>query len=504
MKNLHRWIIVLIALLGVVIAPAVLASPPSGAGPTDPLMVPTGSQTIAPNSTLWFYFDYAADQGMTSGGFGGFSSGGGRGSRGRGGGLGVIGRSRANVAVDANGVGGLAFAIYTPDQAQSWLSDPTTAPVGRGTPYTDTSLNGVKHDLYWSGGFNTSGRYFIAVTNSNSTPVSFQLTVTGDAVTLYPPATPVPSPTLFVPITVTPVPTSTVQGKFVFETATGGDIYTVNGDGSNLTRVSNGIDPAWSPDGTQITFARWGATNPGLYIANADGSNEQVIYGAPYVRSPRWSPDGKYIAFTQQKQTNSGDPLWKLGVVEVATGKLLEPQCTKLCYVPSWGSDNVSLAYFDPSFGIMAANIFSGAPWVVMGPSGFYFDTTANISRPILNMTPIQSEEISPDGKSIVYSQQAHDRWEVNIVNSDGSNAHGVTSPDLILSLFFNVVDHNVSPTWSPDGKQILFLSSRNGKWEFFVTNPDGTGMTQVLKNVTDSIPLQYGYSYERMIDWIK
>jgi TolB protein len=301
---------------------------------------------------------------------------------------------------------------------------------------------------------------------------------------------------------VTPVPNGTVQGKFVFETATGGAIYTVNGDGSNLALVSHGIDPAWSPDGKQITFARWDNTAPGLYIANADGSHEQIIYTSPRIRSPRWSPDGKYIAFTQDKTKNDNNPVWKLGVVEVATGKLLEPQCSKLCYVPSWGSDSVSLAYFDPSVGIMATNIFSGPPWLVFGPQGSYFDTAANIFRPILNMEPIQSEEISPDGKRIVYSQQAHDRWEVNIVNFDGSNPTGVTSPDLILSLFFNVVDHNVSPTWSPDGKQILFLSTRNGKWEFFVVNPDGTGLTQVLKNVTDSIPLQYGYSYERMIDW--
>jgi TolB protein len=119
-------------------------------------------------------------------------------------------------------------------------------------------------------------------------------------------------------------------------------------------------------------------------------------------------------------------------------------------------------------------------------------------------MPPIQSLEWSPDGKRIVYSQQAHDRWELNTVNADGSNPTGITSPDPILSMFFNVIDHNVAPTWSPDGKQIFFLSNRNGKWEFFVVNADGTGLTQVLKNVTDTIPLQYGYSYERMVDWTK
>ncbi len=489
MKHLHRWIIVLVALMTVSIAPSILASAPTGAGPNDPLMVPTGSQTIAANTTLWFYFDYVPHTG-SAGRFGGPAR--------------SSAQDRANVAVDANGIGGLQSSVYTPDEAANWLNDPTTAPVGRGTPLYDTSSGILVHDLYWSGAFNISGRYFVAITNSNPVPVSIQLTVTGDNVTLYPPPTAVPSPTLFVPITVTPVPTSTVQGKFVFETATGGAIYTVNGDGSNLARVSHGIDPAWSPDGKMITFARWDNTAPGLYIANADGSNEQILYTSPFIRSPRWSPDGKYIAFTQDKTLNDKKTTWKLGVVEVATGKFFEPQCSQLCYLPSWGSDSVSLAYFDPSVGIMATNIFSGPAWLVFGPQGSYFDTTANIMRPILNMSPIQSAELSPNGKSIVYSQQAANRWEVSTVNSDGSNATGITSPDQILSLFFNVVDHNVTPTWSPDGKQIAFLSDRNGKWEFFVVNADGSGLTQVLKNVTDSIPVLYSYNYERMMDWTK
>jgi hypothetical protein len=485
-KRSHYWIIALVMLVAVVAAPAILASAPTGAGPNDPLMVPTSSQTIAPNSTVWFYFDYVPSS-SSSGQF-------------RGGRFGTP--PRANVALDANGVSGIQFAIFTPEQATRWMSDPTTTPVGRGTPFYDTSSDLLVHDLYWSGGFDIQGRYFIVVTNTSSQAVPFQLTVTGETVSLYPAPAPVASPTLFVPITVTPVPTATLQGKFVFETATGGAIYTVNGDGSSLMMVSHGIDPSWSPEGKQITFARWDNAAPGLYIANADGSHEQILYTSPRLRSPRFSPNGKYIAFTQEKSTNSNEPVWKLGVIEVATGKLYEPQCSRQCYVPSWGADSLTVAYFDPNFGIMATNILSGPAWTVMGPSGSYFDTTANITRPILNMEPIQSAEAGPDGKQFVYSQQAHDRWELHTVNADGSNSVGITQPDTILSLFFNVVDHNVAPTWSPDGKQVLFLSTRNGKWEFFVVNKDGSGLTQVLKSVTDSLPLTYSYNYERMIDW--
>lgn len=485
MKHWHGWIIVLALATAAFIAPSLLAEAPSGAGPNDPLMAPKDWLTIAPNTNLWFYFDYAPRE-PAVGGLG----------RGRGTGL-----SKANVAVNTNGVDGIRLAIYTPDQARDWLIDPTIEPVGRGTPYYGPYATPM-YDLYWSGAFNIPGRYLIAITNSNAFPTSFRMTVTGDTVMLYPMPTAVPTPTLYVPLTVTPVPTGTLEGKLLFETATGGAIYTVNGDGSGLALVSRGIDPSWSPDGKQITFARWDNASPGVYTANADGTNERLVYGTPRVRSPRWSPDGKYIAFTQLKSADEANPIWKLGVVELATGRLIEPECSRMCQVPSWSSDSTTLAFFDPGAGLMKTSILGGPASMVMGPAGSYWDTAANFARPILGMTPLQSEEISPDGARIVYSQQAHDRWEVSTVSMSGGAPTGVTSPDLILSLFFNVVDHNVAPTWSPDGKQILFLSDRNSKWEFFVVNADGTGLKQVLKNVTDSIAISYGYSYERIVDW--
>lgn len=489
---------ILVAAIPVLLmASATMAAGPTGTGPNDPLMVPTGAQNIAPNTTLWFYFDYAVD-GSTAGGPG----------FGRRGGLPGAGASRsstrtpANIALDASGVGGLAFAVYTPEQAQNWLSDSATAPVGQGTVLRDTSSDEVVHDLYWSGGFNSSGRYLIAVTNGNSVPVSFGLTVTGDSVTLYPPATPPPTPTLPVPFTPVPIPTGTLQGKILFETATGGEIYTVNGDGSALARVSHGIDPTWSPDGSQIVFTRWDNTNPGVFIANADGSNERLVFGAPRTRWPRMSPDGKYIVFSQDKSRSDNNIIWKLGVVDVATGKLLEPRCSQLCFVPSWGQDSATIVYTDPNIGIMTTNAFEGSESVLMGPSGSYWDSGAGFARPNLHMAQIQNSELRPDGSTVVYAQQAHDRWEVNTVHADGSGQTGVTGPDPVLYYLMDVVVHNVTPTWSADGKRILFLSDRNGRWEFFVVNPDGTGVTQVLKNVTDQVPIQFGFENERIMDW--
>lgn len=481
-KSLVLFVAVAIPLA--LFAASAFAAGPTGASPNDPLMVPTGPQSIDGGKTLWFYFDYALDSG------------------GRGFGRRALGKPPAQVAVDANGVGGLAFGIYTPDEGQSWIGDPSTKPVGRGTPYTDTSSGNITHDLYWAGGFNLSGRYLIAVTNSNATPVTFTMTVAGDNVTLYPPIAAAATPTLYVPITVTPVPTGTIAGKIVFENQTGGEIWTVNGDGLNLTRVSRGIDPTWSSDGTKIVFARWDNTNPGLFMANADGSNEQLVFAAPQIRWPRMSPDGKYIVFSRNKSTDK-KTIWKLGMVELATGKLYEPQCSDLCYVPSWAPDSATIVFTDPNIGILQTNAFSGAPSYI-GPNGRWWDSNSNISRPIVNWPPIEDTELSPDGHQLVFAMQAQDRWEINLMTADGSIQTGITNPDPIASILFGVVDHNVAPTWSPDGKQILFLSDRNGKWQFFVMDSSGNNVKQVLTQITDLVPIQFGYYNERIMDWTK
>jgi Tol biopolymer transport system component len=79
------------------------------------------------------------------------------------------------------------------------------------------------------------------------------------------------------------------------------EIYVMNADGSNPTRLTNhvGVDryPDWSPDGKQILFRR----GIDIYTMNADGSGTptQLTFEVPpsFAQMAVWSPDGRYIAF---------------------------------------------------------------------------------------------------------------------------------------------------------------------------------------------------------------
>jgi Tol biopolymer transport system component len=88
----------------------------------------------------------------------------------------------------------------------------------------------------------------------------------------------------------------------------------------------------------------------------------------------------------------------------------------------------------------------------------------------------------SPDGKQIVLVSSRHGGMKVHVMNAD-SISHG---SDMRQITFGN--DEDDAPAWSPDGKQIAFISVRNDVSQLCVMNADGANPRQLTHGKAENI----------------
>lgn len=139
-----------------------------------------------------------------------------------------------------------------------------------------------------------------------------------------------------------------------------GDLLIVNVDNGDETRLTRGklvSGPAWSPDGRSIAMAIGTrgdgvptVPNSDIYdLSLADGSLRQLTHTpATYESAPAWSPDGSQIAFARWKLQTAFDGKGAIYVVKANGGGeelVLSPRhFANGPYSLSWSPDGRSLA----------------------------------------------------------------------------------------------------------------------------------------------------------------
>ena len=457
-KQLVRFgLLACAALFGATLLFSGVSFAAGGTGPGDAFLINGATITAPPNSQTWYKFHEAGNA------------------------------QPVKITLDANTVPGIAFRVYTPDSIARWIAQYGLNPVG-------VSSKSPGSDQAWVGRFEFEGAYYVVVENTTPYYVAYRLNVSGDGVqtvvTRAPTPTPLPNPFA------TPTPLGALRGggKIVFQEAAGSSIYTVNADGANLRRITYGMDPAFSPDGSKIAFAREGAV-AGLFVINADGTNERIVYGSNQLRSPTWI-DNNRIVFSTVTAEKESAPIcfggrcfgggtftkWSLkeyNLVNKAVNEVITPPTGGT--TPSYNPVLKNIAFMNPEKGLMLTTLQDDVV-----PQLINDDMSIN--------TPV----MSPDGARLTYIVSQPPAWQTVVSVWDGTNPTLLTKND---PLSFQHPD-NVAPTFSPDGQEILFLSNRNGKWEFFAMNVDGSNLRQVLKNATDLLRMDYNYAAERMASW--
>ena len=270
--------------------------------------------------------------------------------------------------------------------------------------------------------------------------------------------------------------------------ATGGDppipneIFSINPDGSDATQLTD-LDPsqgmwdhdapAYSPDGTQIAYARNASCGHELFVMSADGTNPRQLtsFGCGgWATMPAWSADGSKLAFVAQV----GPGILQLYTIG-ADGAGLRRLTNGDGYVwkPTWAPDGTRIAYTQMDVTGSIAQI------AVINADGTnpHLLTTDYDPNFWGNLMP----SWSPDGATIAFASDHPDGTRgIDLIAPDGSNRRRL--PESVL--------YAESPVWSPDGRQIAFSGfdpsySPDGNREIVVIDADG-GNAHNITNTPD------------------
>jgi Tol biopolymer transport system component len=247
------------------------------------------------------------------------------------------------------------------------------------------------------------------------------------------------------------------------------DLWVMDADGTNQTNLTNTPDtnegqPAWSPDGTKIAFTGPGDLNEDgsgglddIYVMDADGTNQTNLTDTPddLEYQPSWAPSGAQITFVREIPGEIISEQSDIFVMD-ANGQTPATPLTQTDAnerEPDWSPDGTKIAF--------AGVRNQGWEIVTMDPNGQ--------NEAILTGDSFDGEDRgpdwSPDSTMVVFQKSDNsggsggDPWEIWAVNRDGSGDTNLTNdPVDDPSLQYD----DTGPSWSPDGSEITFTSTRN------------------------------------------
>jgi TolB protein len=269
-----------------------------------------------------------------------------------------------------------------------------------------------------------------------------------------------------------------------------------------LTHGGENAEAYWAPDGKRLVFqtTRQPYECDQIFIMNADGSDQHLVStGKGRTTCPYFLKDNRHIIYASTHLAGDACPanpdhskgyVW--GVfptydifLATDTGKIEK----RLTDAPGYDAEGTVNWKTDS---ILYTSLASGDLdlWV-MRPDG-------SAKRQITKKTGYDGGGVfSRDGKKIVWrsnypkTPQEMDRYktllaenltapmkmEIMVADADGSNARAIT----------NFGCASFAPTFTPDGKQILFSSNKqecdSRRFELYLINVDGTGLEQVTSS---------------------
>ncbi|HEV2116206.1 MAG TPA: CehA/McbA family metallohydrolase [Terriglobales bacterium] len=231
---------------------------------------------------------------------------------------------------------------------------------------------------------------------------------------------------------------------------------------------------AWSPDSREVVYSMAGS----LWRQRLDlGTAVQLTAGPGYDYQPDWSGDGRWIVYA----TYYKDAI-ELHVLDVQSGR--SKQLTEGGNVnvePRFSPDGTRIAFvstaYNGRFHIFAGDFNNGTLSNVQRLTG---ETRSSLPRYYYSQFDTEiSPAWSPDGSELVFiSNRGH------IYGSGGFWRMKAQPGAEAREIYYEETTWKARPDWSPDGMRLVYSSYLGRQWNQLWVIPAGGG---------DAFPLSYG-----------
>ena len=256
------------------------------------------------------------------------------------------------------------------------------------------------------------------------------------------------------------------QTQIAYVSARGGnkEIWVMDYDGANQHEVTHlksiSLTPRWSPDATRIAFTCYvpfrGITSAQICIYSA--ASDRLIAFPRYRgtnSSPAWSPDGSQIAFMSSQ---NGDP--QIYVADTNGTRLKRVTFSAgVSTSPAWNPKTGQQMVFVSDRG--------GAPVLYLSNA----DGSDVQKLDLPDMGYVVDPAWSPNGQLLAFS------WR----RPDGN--YDIYAMDIVSRQLVQLTrdaGRNERPSWAPDGRHIVFESTRSGTRQIWSMLADGSGARQL------------------------
>ena len=227
-------------------------------------------------------------------------------------------------------------------------------------------------------------------------------------------------------------------------------LWVADADGENaLSALSSSesiISPAWSPDGNQLAYVSFESRKPVVYVHSVSTGKRRLIANFKGSNSaPAWSPDGKMLAVTLSR--DGGSQLFLLNANGGEPRRLM--QSNGIDTEPVFSSDGQTI-YFVSDRG--------GAPQIYrIGLFGQNAERVTFVGN--YNISPA----LSPDGRWMAYISRVNGAFKLHVMELAGDSVRAITETGA-----------DESPSFSPNGKMLLYATQHQGKEALMSSTLDG------------------------------